>query len=209
MLRNIALTLLAVFAFAGVTQYASADNNDPEKLIIEVSEQVMAEVNAGRKQFKNNPEPLKAKLLALMEPHTDFDSFAKGVMGKYYDQATEAQRNQFKADFKSSLIDLYSKALVAFEVKAMGIHETTYRNPESANVVMKVTAPDDSTYHVQYSMRKDDLGKWMVRNVVLDGVNLGLTYRNQFNSAMESNNGDLQAVITGWTQNMEEQPHQQ
>ena len=78
-------------------------------------------VKAEKDTFKNNPQPLKTKLLTLMEPHTDFESFAKGVMGGYYDEATPEQREKFMHDFKSTLIDLYTKALVAFEVKEMKV----------------------------------------------------------------------------------------
>ena len=40
---------------------------------------------------------------------------------------------------------------------------------------------------------------WRVRNVIVDGVNFGRTYRNQFASAMESRGlGALDTVIDAW-----------
>jgi len=33
-------------------------------------------------------------------------------------------------------------------------------------------------------MRRDDQGGWVVRNIVVNGINLGLTYMNQFDGAM-------------------------
>lgn len=205
MLRKLTLTLFSAMVVFGLTAPVQADDSDPEHIIMTVSEQVLEAVKKERRTFKENPEALKAKLMALMEPHTDFESFSRGVMGSYYMQSSPEQRARFMEDFKETLIDLYTKALVAFEVKSMGIHETVYRNPESARVVMVVTSPDENTYFVQYSMRKDGAGKWVVRNVVLDGVNLGLTYRNQFKSAMETNGNDLDKVIVGWLDSMRNQ----
>jgi phospholipid transport system substrate-binding protein len=50
-------------------------------------------------------------------------------------------------------------------------------------------------------MGQGEDGVWRVRNVIVDGVNLGLTYRNQFASAMQSGDarGDIDAVIDEWT----------
>lgn len=208
MLRKLTLTLFSAMVLFGLTSTAHAEEADPEKIIMTVSQQVLDAVKAERATFKEKPHALKARLMGLMEPHTDFESFSKGVMGKYYGDATPEQRTRFMADFKDTLIDLYTKALVAFEVKEMKIHETDYRNPNSARVVMLVTSPDENTYLVQYSMRKEEgTNKWVVRNVVLDGVNLGLTYRNQFKSAMETNGNDLDKVILGWAATMKDQEH--
>ncbi|MFN2288109.1 MAG: ABC transporter substrate-binding protein [Chromatocurvus sp.] len=37
---------------------------------------------------------------------------------------------------------------------------------------------------LSYSMRRDDQGGWVVRNIVVNGINPGLTYMNQFDGAM-------------------------
>ena len=39
---------------------------------------------------------------------------------------------------------------------------------------------------------------WQVRNIIVDGINMGLTYRNQFDSMMITNNNDMDAVIANW-----------
>ena len=49
-------------------------------------------------------------------------------------------------------------------------------------------------------MRLGDDGSWRMYNIIINGINIGLTYRNQFASAMKApeNNGSLDAVINGW-----------
>ncbi len=47
-------------------------------------------------------------------------------------------------------------------------------------------------------MRLDD-GQWKVVNVIVNGINLGLTFRNQFDQAMRDHNRDYDAVINGWS----------
>jgi phospholipid transport system substrate-binding protein len=62
-------------------------------------------------------------------------------------------------------------------------------------------APDGKVYPMEYSVMKMPAGDWRIRNVIVNGINLGLTYRNQFAAAVTSpaNRGDLDKVIAGWT----------
>jgi phospholipid transport system substrate-binding protein len=38
-----------------------------------------------------------------------------------------------------------------------------------------------------------------VVNVIVNGINLGLTFRNQFDQSMRDNNRDYDAVIRNWS----------
>jgi len=63
---------------------------------------------------------------------------------------------------------------------------------------MRITSKDQNSYKIQYSLRKNDDASWKIRNLIVDGVNVGLTYRNQFKSAMETEDGNLERVIEIW-----------
>ena len=41
-------------------------------------------------------------------------------------------------------------------------------------------------------------GQWKLINIVINGVNLGLTFRNQFYSLMEKEENNLDVVIERW-----------
>ena len=46
-------------------------------------------------------------------------------------------------------------------------------------------------YPLSYSMKKNEDGAWIISNVLIDGINLGKTLRNQFRLAAQKNNGNL------------------
>ena len=46
-------------------------------------------------------------------------------------------------------------------------------------------------------MYLNDLGEWKLINIIINGVNLGLTFRNQFYSLMKTEK-DLDKVIDKW-----------
>jgi phospholipid transport system substrate-binding protein len=48
-------------------------------------------------------------------------------------------------------------------------------------------------------MGKASSGEWQLRNIVIEGVNLGEIYRSQFEASARKHNGDLNAVIDNWT----------
>ena len=41
-------------------------------------------------------------------------------------------------------------------------------------------------------------GQWKLINIVINGVNLGLTFRNQFYALMKKEGNNLDAVIERW-----------
>jgi phospholipid transport system substrate-binding protein len=49
-----------------------------------------------------------------------------------------------------------------------------------------------------YQMGKNKSGVWKLRNVIIETVNLGEIYKNQFQAAARKHDGDLNTVIEGW-----------
>jgi len=54
-------------------------------------------------------------------------------------------------------------------------------------------------YVVYYQMGRDSSGAWKLRNVIIESVNLGEIYRDQFQAAARDEDGDLDRVISNWT----------
>jgi len=52
-------------------------------------------------------------------------------------------------------------------------------------------------YPVQYSMVKQG-NEWKVRNVIINGLNLGKLFRDQFAQAMQENGNNLDKTINNW-----------
>jgi phospholipid transport system substrate-binding protein len=51
---------------------------------------------------------------------------------------------------------------------------------------------------IQYSLHKVKDGSWMISNVIVEHVNLGLTYRDQFAESVENHQGDVDYVVDHW-----------
>jgi phospholipid transport system substrate-binding protein len=134
----------------------------------------------------------------ILGPVIDFDSIAKGVMAQFYRQASDQQIETFRLGFKQSLLNTYSRAVVAFKINNFEIQANPSRSSKSGQqkVWVKVYA-NGASYDINYAMKKRTQG-WRVTNVTLDGINLGLAFRQQFANAMAQNNGNMDDVIAFW-----------
>ncbi|MEP1230886.1 MAG: ABC transporter substrate-binding protein [Litorimonas sp.] len=194
-------TILATFILVLLTtpRFASAQDK-PDEFLVNVSNQVLEVIKDNRESYNETPDLLEMALLETLEPAVDFNAFSRGVMGRYYKEATPQQRENFVTAFKATLIELYTQGLVSTEVEDIRIEDTNIRSDTSATVTMEVTSKSENSYSIQYSLRKDEVASWKIRNIIANGVNVGLTYRNQFKSAMETENGNLERVIEIWPQ---------
>jgi len=71
-------------------------------------------------------------------------------------------------------------------------------DPKKAQVDMDIQTNSSTTIPVTYQLVLDAKGQWKVRNVLLNGINLGLTFRNQFASTVEANRGNLDKAIANF-----------
>lgn len=151
-----------------------------------------------RASYQKNPAVLNTIVKENIEPYVDFEGFARGVMGQYYRQASPAQRSAFTQSFRQSLIRTYAKGLAAYNNESYSIRPfTPGRDPSKAVVSMDFKS-SNGTIPVTYQLIQSG-DSWKVRNVSLNGIDIGLTFRNQFASTVQSNKGNLESAIRNFS----------
>lgn len=179
---------------------ATAQSQTPEALIRENVESLMADLNGREDYYANNLSELEALVDRNLDQVADFRYIGASVMGSYFRNATPEQRSRFADVFRQTLIDTYTRGLVTFDYDELRVLDAqqAQRHDDQASVAMEVVATNGQVYPVSYSLRLSN-GEWRVVNVIVNGINLGLTFRNQFDQAMRDNNRDYDAVINGWS----------
>jgi phospholipid transport system substrate-binding protein len=56
---------------------------------------------------------------------------------------------------------------------------------------------------VFFSLYQGKEGNWLVENVIVNGLNLGSTFRTQFEQSAQQYGGDLDQVIANWSSEIE------
>ncbi len=178
---------------------AAAPERTPEQVIRLSVETLTAEIEGRRDYFADNIDELKGLVDDSLDDIADFRYIGASVMGRYFQNATPQQRSRFADTFRKTLIDTYTKGLVTFDYRELQVldNQRPQRHEDQASVDMEVVAIGGQVYPVSYSLRLNG-NEWRVVNVIVNGINLGLTFRNQFDQAMRDKGRDYDAVIDGW-----------
>lgn len=192
-LRRSLLVLLACLPFAG---HAAAT---PQQVVQATTDKVLGELNSKREQFKQDPEAFYQALNGILDPVVDFDGFSRGVMTvRYSRQASPAQMQAFQESFKRSLVKFYGSALLEYDNQEIRmLPPVAAREPGRATVNMEVVGRTGAIYPVTYTLEQKGEA-WKVRNVIINGINIGKLFRDQFAESMRSNGNDLDKVIATW-----------
>ncbi len=181
---------------------AVADNQQLARYVDENTQNLVERLNEERNLYEEDPEAFYEEMDEALTGFVDFRRIAARVMGRYARQAEPEQRDEFVTRFKRSLFDSYAQALVSnseeFEIAVEGA-KINPRDENRASVDMRVTTESGDRYQVTYSMYRKSAGDdWLMENVIVEGVNIGLAFRDRFAQEMESRRGDVEAVIDNW-----------
>lgn len=153
------------------------------------------------------------ELETLLEPFIDFRSFARAVMGRHASRSAmnalpaeqqdvlEGQIDRFSDVFAKGLVQTYGKGLLAFEGERIEVVPAEQEDPTSSRAAVKqlIYGERPKPFEVVYSLRRDGHGQWKLRNVIIENINLGKVYRNQFAQQVKVYGGDIDRVISQWS----------
>jgi len=197
-------SMVALFVCLLLGGAVRADAQDPTAVIRTASDSLVKVINEGKTYFDKDPDRFYAQIQNVLDPTVDFAKFAQGVMAVYYKRATPPQRERFQSTFKTGLVRTYGKALLDFGDEKIDVlpSDRPRTQPDRDVVKMEIHSKEGKVYPVLYSMRLCDDGQWRMYNIVINGINMGITYRNQFATAMKApeNHGSLDEVINQWAE---------
>ncbi len=179
----------------------SAQIREAEDLVETTTAEMLVLIDEAKAYADEDPERFYVEVEALLSPVIDFPRFARSVMAAYYKRATAEQRARFADGFKWSLVRTYALALTEFNDGGVAIipSDRPPKRPDRASVKQEIRS-EGEIYPVIYSMARNKEGEWRVMNIIINGINMGLTYRNQFASAVKdpAYGGDMDRAIDGW-----------
>lgn len=199
-----ALKLISIFLLTALLLVSQAQAANPLSSR-QVVEQGIADLTnvfeANKEVYATDPQQLYDKLDEAMQPYVDFRYISARVMGgRYFRAATPQQRRQFAAIFQTTLVKTFGQGLMNFDYREfdLQLQERETRFEDQDNVSLEVVANDGKRYPVTFTLRlsKDE---WKIINLIVNGVNLGLTFNSQFDRAMREANRDFDLVITNWS----------
>ena len=164
-----------------------------------IHEDIVLVVRAKQGIYEENPEEFIKAISFALQPLVDFKRISRNVMGRYYKDANKEQIEKFNKVFKASLLETYSKTLAEFKDEEIVVSSVVKKSPKgNREKVSLQIVTSTKVYPAIYDMYLNKQGQWKLINIVINGVNLGLTFRNQFYSLMEKEENNLDVVIERW-----------
>lgn len=177
--------------------------NAPEvkKIVEDNTRKLVAQLEKSRGLYFTEPDRFYSEMESALEDVVDFRRIAGRVMGRYARQANLKQRDSFVQSFKVSLFSTYARALVEsgdFDIAVLNSKMVSAKN-NRASVELEITSEAGNTYPVIYSMYLNPKRKtWLLENMIVNGVNVGLAFRDRFEEEVINHKGNLDAVIANW-----------
>ena len=206
--RLLALAMLV----AGLAGAAVGDNRSAAETLRETTESVLQVIDNAEGYVDDDPQRYYDAVHEVLDPIVDFRGFARGIMGDYatserYRALDEAGRRalrdqleRFTATMRKGLVRTYSKGLLAFNGSRVELdEERSFEEGGRARLRQLIHSDEAEPYVVTYTMARERDGRWLIRNLIVEDVNLGQIYRSQFEAAARKYDGDLDKVISNWT----------
>ncbi|MGS2723756.1 MlaC/ttg2D family ABC transporter substrate-binding protein [Porticoccus sp. GXU_MW_L64] len=173
--------------------------SEPHSLIESMTDDLLTGMEQYRDTADENPEPFFTYLEDRLDGVIDFKWIARNVMGRYRKTASDEQRARFAQVFRRGLVETYGRGLLAYSNEKIVVLPPAGGAGKKRVTVKQEIHGKDKVYPVAYSMGRNKQGQWKIVNVVIGGVNLGKTFRNQFTQAAQKHDGDVDKVIDNWS----------
>ncbi len=173
---------------------------NPHKFIDSQAQKMVSVIINNQELFAEDPELFKDKISMIFEPMVDFRRVGASVMGKkYYLASSKSQRLEFIQAFKNSLLDTYTSTLAQWgDQRIVTVFPEVFENKQTEDVHQNLITASN-IYPITYKVRKNKNGEWLIINIIVNGVNLGLTFRNQFQALAKEHNENIDEIIKHWT----------
>ena len=163
----------------------------------EISDQMLAHLKVLIEAYDepDAPMPDRGDKVASV---IDLKAITRGVLGKHGKTMSEEQKSLFQTQFEHSI-----SALLAFALKGASTYDVTVesvrispKRDDRAQVLGVLTTPQGDRFELLSSVAKGESG-WLVRNLIVNGINLGITYRNQF-AELVTKHDSIDLAIGEW-----------
>tara|TARA_B100000900_G_scaffold44532_1_gene33127 strand:- start:2043 stop:2657 length:615 start_codon:yes stop_codon:yes gene_type:complete len=191
------LTVFLTFFFIHLNLIGESN---PHKFIDSQAQEMVSIIINNQELYVENPELFKDKISMIFEPMVDFRRVGASVMGKkYYLASSKSQRLEFIQAFKNSLLDTYTSTLAQWgDQKIVTVFPEASEFKKTEDVQQNLITASN-IYPITYKVRKNKNGDWLIINIIVNGVNLGLTFRNQFQALAKEHNENIDEIIKHWT----------
>ena len=182
-------SLIIIFIFSLIGNISQA--KDPSALITEIVDEAS--------KILSSSDPVESKIIKLnniAEKNVDIDGIGMYTLGKYRKQIDDDQKLKYKKLFKSYFLKSFSSRLVDYTDPKINIVSEKKIN-ERYTIVNTLLEKTSKTPEVNIDWRvyTKNPDSPLIRDLIIEGLSLARTQKEEFSSILNSNNNDVGALF--------------
>ncbi len=176
-----------------VPAIAVADEVAPDVMVKKFTDDVIDIIRKDKEIQSGNTQKAVDQIEVKVLPNFDFSRMTALAMGREWRNATPEQKKALTDEFHALLVRTYGNALKAYKNQTIDFKPFKMASGETdVTVRTEVKQPGAKPISIDYSLQKDN-GAWKVYDVVVGGVSLVTSYRDQFKQEISS--GGIDGLI--------------
>ena len=178
---------IIVFFIFGLSQKSFAYSSDPKQFIQEiVDEAKKVLVDSNTKEFKTE------KLSEMALKTVDIKGVAYYSLGNYRKKLNDEQLDEYLVLFEKYFLKSFTSRLTDYSDPKIDVISTEVLNSKYTIVKSLLLATDKKPeVNIEWRVYTKNPDKPLIRDLIIEGLSLARTQKEEFASVIESNNGDI------------------
>ena len=178
---------LIFFFFSSV----SANNIDPKDFIQEIVDDAKKILIASNsKEFKSE------KLTEIAKEKVDIIGIGYYSLGSYRKALNDEQKEKYNLLFKDYFLKSFTSRLSDYSDPKINVLSSEKKNENYTMVFSLLLATDKKPeVRIDWRVYTKNPQKLLIRDVIIEGLSLARTQKEEFSSIIESNSGDINSLF--------------
>ena len=187
MKNKILVTFLFIFFFSFFQNESRAYSSDPKQFIAEIVEEAKKILVA-----TNSKEIKETKLAEIALKTADIKGIGFYTLGKYRKNLTEEQLKEYAILFEKYFLKSFTSRLSDYSDPKIEVVSAEIINPKYTIVKSVLIATSKKPeVKIDWRVYTKDSENPLIRDLIVEGLSLARTQKEEFSSVIESNNGDV------------------
>jgi len=191
MKKKFFITIFFIFLSTLLINKANSYSSDPKQFIAEVvdeAKKILVETNS--QEFKEK------KLSEIALKAADIDGIGYYTLGKYRKGMSDGELEEYSALFKKYFLKSFTSRLTDYSDPKIEVVGVDVLNPKYTIVRSLLLATDKKPeVKIDWRVYTKNPDKPLIRDLIVEGLSLARTQKEEFASVIQSNNGDVKQLF--------------
>lgn len=177
------LVIAALLVVMAPLANAAVDKTNPYSVMNEAANKTFTRLKTEQPKIKQDPNYLRQIVREELLPYVQIKYAGALVLGRYYQQATPAQREAYFAAFSDYLQQAYGQALAMYNGQNYTVQpEQSYADKDIIAIRVTITDPNGRPpVRLDFQWRKNSrTGEWQAYDMIAEGVSMISTKQNEW-----------------------------